>query len=280
MAKTFLSLLSLLLSLSFLPLPSLSTDDTFVYGGCSQIKFIPDSPYESNLNSLLASMLNSATYSSYNKFTLTGSGPQDIVYGLYQCRGDMSMPDCATCVAHSVSRLRVLCQQTCGGAVQLEGCFVKYDNISFIGEEDKEVVTKKCGPLIGGDADLINRRDAVMASLGGSGGLYRVGGAGDVQGVAQCTGDLSVSDCQDCVTEAIGRLKGECGGAVFGDMFLGKCYARYSTNGAHVYSKSDHDDSHDDAEKTFAIIIGLFAVVALIIIFLTFMRKVAKGNGK
>lgn len=164
--------------------------------------------------------------------------------------------------------------------MQLEGCFVKYDNATFIGVEDKTVVMKKCAPSIGYDTDLINRRDAVLASLGGAGGTYRVGGSGDVQGVAQCVEDLSVGECQDCVVEAIGRLKSDCGGAVYGDMFLAKCYSRYSTSGAHGYVKSNHGDSHNDAEKTFAIIIGLLAGVALLIIFLTFLRKVSGGNGK
>lgn len=235
-----LSLLSFLLSLSSLPIPSLSSINSFVYGGCSQIKYAPDSPYESNLNSLLTSLVNSATYSSYNKFTIAGPTPQDTVYGLYQCRGDTSMPDCATCVARSVSQIGGLCPRASGGALQLEGCFVKYDNMSFIGVKDKSVVMKKCGPSIGYQTDVMNRRDAVLGSLGGAGGLYRVGGSEDVQGVAQCTGDLSVSGCQDCLSEAIGRLKSDCGGAVFGDMFLGKCYARYSTSGAHIYAKPNH----------------------------------------
>ncbi|CAK9156041.1 unnamed protein product [Ilex paraguariensis] len=276
-----LPLFTFILSLSSLFLPSLSSIDSFVYVGCSQIKYTPDSPYESNLHSLLTSLVNSATYSAYNKFTIMGSSSEDALNGLYQCRGDLSMPDCATCVARSVSQLGTQCSQTCGGALQLEGCFVKYDNTSFVGVEDKTVVVNKCGPSSGFDADATNGRDAVLASLGGAGGPYRVGGSGDVQGVAQCVGDLSVGECQDCVSEAIGRLKSECGGGgVYGDMFLGKCYARYSTSGAHIYSKPNHDSSHDEGEKTFAIIVGLLAGVALIIIFLTFMRKVLEGNGK
>lgn len=156
------------------------------------------------------------------------------------------MPDCATCVAKAVSQFSSLCSQNCGGALQLQGCFVKYDNTSFIGVEDKTIVMKKCGPSDGYDIDAMNRRDAVLGSLmsgaGGGGGLYRVGGSQDIQGVAQCVGDLSMGECQDCLSEAIKKLKSECGGgAVFGDMFLGKCYARYSTSGAHAYaSKPDH----------------------------------------
>lgn len=190
------------------------------------------------------------------------------------------MPDCATCIARAVSQLGALCSQTCGGALQLSGCFVKYDNETFLGVEDKTVVLKKCGPSDGYDTDAMTRRDAVLAGLAGSGGLYRVGGSGDVQSVAQCVGDLSAGECQDCTSEAIRRLKSECGTAVFGDMYLGKCYARYSTGGAHAYSKGHNDHSNNDAEKTFAIIIGLLAGVALIIIFLTFIRKVMGGEGK
>ncbi|XP_024027485.1 cysteine-rich repeat secretory protein 60 [Morus notabilis] len=254
--------------------------DGFLFGGCTQQKYSADSPYESNVNSLLTSLVNSATYSSYNNFTITGSTQHDVVYGLFQCRGDLAMPDCATCVARAVTQLGPLCSQTCGGALQLQGCYVKYDNATFLGVEDKTVVLKKCGPSVGYDVDGLARRDAVLGSLAGSGGLYRVGGSGDVQGVAQCVGDLSFGECQDCVSEAIGRLKSDCGQAVFGDMFLAKCYARYSTDGAHYYSKTHHDKSTDDGEKTFAIIIGLLAGVALIIIFLAFLRKICEGNGK
>ena len=122
--------------------------------------------------------------------------------------------------------------------MQLDGCFVKYDNISFLGVEDKTIVVKKCGPLIGYDSDASTRRDAVLGYLGSSDGSYkpyRVSGSGDVTGVAQCVGDLSASECQDCLSDAIGRLKTDCGAAKWGDMFLAKCYARYSEGGDHSH---------------------------------------------
>ncbi|XP_057784188.1 plasmodesmata-located protein 7-like [Salvia miltiorrhiza] len=263
-------------------IPASSAADSFIYGGCSQVKYTAGSQYESNLNSLLTSLVNSATYSAYNKFTIMGSTPQDVVYGLYQCRADLAMPECATCVARAVSHLAPLCPQACGAAIQLDACFAKYDNVSFIGVEDKAVVMNKCGPSDGFDADRMARRDAMLAGLSRPGGPFRVGGSEDVQGVAQCVGDLSNGQCQDCLTEAMRRLKAECGGAVFGDMFLAKCYARYSTNGAHAYSQPNHvhSTSHSDSEKTFAIVLGLLAGVALLIIFLTFLRRISGRNGK
>ncbi|XP_009627875.1 plasmodesmata-located protein 7-like [Nicotiana tomentosiformis] len=272
-----LTLIAISLSFFFHVISSDSSVDSFVYGGCSQIKYTPNSPYESNLNSLLTSFINSATYSSYNKFSIMGSTKQDILYGVYQCRGDLSMPDCATCVAKAVSQVDKLCSQNCGGALQLQGCFVKYDNTSFLGVEDKTCLLNKCGPSNNGlNEDSMGR---VLTSLNGADGLYRVGGSLDVHGVAQCVGDLSNGQCQDCLSEAIGRLKSECGGAAYGDMFLGKCYARFITSGAHFDAKSNHG-SHFENEKTFALIIGLLAGVALLIIFLTFIRRIFGRNGK
>lgn len=230
----------------FLSIPSSSSSsstDSFVFGGCSQQNYTPGSAYESNRNSLLTSLVNSATYSSYNNFTIMGSSPQDVIYGLYQCRGDLSMPDCAACVARAVSRVGVLCSQACGGVLQLQGCYVKYDNATFLGVEDKAVVLKKCGPSVGYEPDAMGRRDAVMQGLVTAGGPYRVGGAGEVQGLAQCVGDLSVGECQDCLVQAIGRLKSDCGTADYGDMFLGKCYARYSTGKVQTSYKAHNGKS-------------------------------------
>ncbi|KAF6150838.1 hypothetical protein GIB67_020921 [Kingdonia uniflora] len=278
--RPFLLSFLVILFISMYP-TSESSSDTFVYGGCSQLKYNSGSPFETNLNSLLTSLVNSATFSSYSNFTITGSSPQDVVYGLYQCRGDLSMPDCAMCIAHSVNQLGLYCPQSCGGALQLQGCFIKYDNATFLGAEDKNVVLKKCGPIIGYDVGIISQRDAVLDGLGSGGGPYRVGGSGKVQGMGQCVGDLSLNECQSCITEAIQRLKTDCGGAVSGDVFLGKCYARYSLGGADSRAGgSGGKDDDDDAEKALAITIGLLAGVAVIVIFLSLVRKACQSKGK
>ncbi|XWS63966.1 hypothetical protein CRYUN_Cryun06bG0146600 [Craigia yunnanensis] len=279
----FLILLLLLVLSIFFITPSNSATDSFVFGGCSQLKYTSGSPYEYNVNSILTSLVNSAMFTSYNNFTMpAGSTSQDTVYGLFQCRGDLNNGDCSRCVAKSVSQLGTLCLDSTGGALQLEGCFVKYDNTTFLGVEDKTVVVKKCGPLLSSYSDALTRRDAVLGYLGASDGTYkpfRVGGSGDLQGVVQCVGDLSPSECQDCLSEAIEQLKTQCGAAKWGDMYLAKCYARYSEGGDHSHGGNDTNNDDDEIEKTLAILIGLIAGVALIIVFLSFLSKVC-GKGK
>lgn len=229
------SLFSFLLIFSLLINPSTSAITSFVYGGCTQLKFTPGTPYESNVDSVLTSLVNSAGTANFNTFkiSLPGSTQSDIVYALYQCRGDLSNVDCRDCVVHAVSQLGSLCVDTSGATLQLEGCLVKYDNTSFFGSEDKTVVMKKCAPSDQYNSDSLTRRDAVMGYLTAGGQYFRVGGSGNVQGMVQCVQDLDMSKCQDCVSEAIGRLKNECGTAPWGDMYLAKCYARYSESGYH-----------------------------------------------
>ncbi|XWS69376.1 hypothetical protein CRYUN_Cryun04dG0173800 [Craigia yunnanensis] len=277
-------LLLLLVLLIFFITPSSSATDSFVFGGCSQLKYTSGSPYEYNVNSILTSLVNSAMFTSYNNFTMpAGSISQDTVYGLFQCRGDLNNGDCSRCIAKALSQLGTLCLDSTGGALQLEGCFVKYDNTTFLGVEDKTVVMKKCGPSISSYSDALTRRDAVLGYLGASDGTYkpfRVSGSGDLQAVAQCVGDLSPSECQDCLSEAIGRLKTDCGAAKWGDMYLAKCYARYSEGGDHSHGQKDTNNDDDEIEKTLAIIIGLIAGIALIILFVSFLSKACeKGKG-
>ncbi|XP_073146845.1 plasmodesmata-located protein 6-like [Henckelia pumila] len=223
----------ILINVSLFPRSSNSSLQSLIYVGCSQQRYISGTPYESNVNSILASLVNSAASANFNNFkiSLPGSTQTDVVYGLFQCRGDLPTSDCHQCVADAVGRLGSLCGGASGGALQYEGCFVKYDNTPFLGVEDKSVVYSKCGPSIAGDTDVLTRKDAVLGYLTGAGQYFRVGGSGEVQGTTQCVQDLTTGECQDCLSEAIQRLKNVCGDSAWGHMYLGKCYARYSERG-------------------------------------------------
>ncbi|CAH9106152.1 unnamed protein product [Cuscuta europaea] len=185
------------------------------------------SPYESDLNSLFASIVNSASISSYNHFTTAGSvsgqGAGYAAHGLYQCRGDLSLPDCATCVAGVVNQFAGVCPQKTGGVVQVVGCLVKYDCANFIGMENKTVAFRQCGKA---DAAVAKTVDAVLKGLSGPVGVTKLNAEYEAIGMSQCVGDLSVEMCEDCLGEAIQQLRTTCSAAVSGDMFLGKCYAR------------------------------------------------------
>ncbi|KFK41486.1 hypothetical protein AALP_AA2G136800 [Arabis alpina] len=285
MFKTKTILLGFLLAAVILVGPSSSTtDDSFIYAGCSPTKFSPGSGYETNLNSLLPSFVSSTISSGYNNFTVpSGAKPEPAVtvYGLYQCRGDLNPTSCSSCVSRAIAKVGTICSNAYCGFLQMENCFVRYDNSSFFGVQDKSVMLKKCAPLMGfNDQDALTRVSDVIGSLGSGGGPYRIGGNGDVQGVAQCTGDLSQGQCQDCLSDAIGRLRSDCGMAQWGYVYLSKCYARFSSGGSHANQtpyyggeKDDKDDDDNGVGKTLAIIIGIITLVILLVVFLAFIGK-------
>lgn len=112
----------------------------FIYAGCSQDKYTLNSPYVTNLNSLLSSITNSAPQALYNSFSLgndsSTASSDGSIYGLYQCRGDLKTEDCAKCIVNVVSQIGLLCPYTYGAALQLDACFVRYDHFDFLGKLD------------------------------------------------------------------------------------------------------------------------------------------------
>ncbi|XP_022867345.1 cysteine-rich repeat secretory protein 15 isoform X2 [Olea europaea var. sylvestris] len=206
----------------------------FIYAGCSQDKYTLNSPYVTNLNSLLSSITNSAPQALYNSFSLgndsSTASSDGSIYGLYQCRGDLKTEDCAKCIVNVVSQIGLLCPYTYGAALQLDACFVRYDHFDFLGKLDTSLSYKKCSKSTTNDAEFLRRRDDVITNLQVAIG-FRVSSSGYVAGYAQCLGDIGATDCSSCLSDAVTKVKSLCGSAEAADVFLAQCYVRYWASG-------------------------------------------------
>ncbi|XP_047978092.1 plasmodesmata-located protein 8 [Salvia hispanica] len=244
----------------------------FIYGGCSQDKYPPNSPYESSKISLLSSLASSSSRTLYDAISIAND-TDSASYGLYQCRGDLSPRDCASCIAGAINQVAVLCPDTYGASLQLDACYLRYERADFLGRLDTGLRYRKCG--VGGnvDGEFWRRRDDVLAELEGAAG-FRVSATGAVEGYAQCLGDMAAGDCSECLAEAVAKVKMLCGAAPAADVYLAQCYVRYWESGYYTTSSSSSDSSNgDDVGKTVAIIVGVVAGVAVLIVFLSFCRK-------
>lgn len=134
---------------------------------------------------------------------------------------------------------------------------------------------KKCSKRSGNDVEFLKRRDDVISDLQAArGGGFRVSTSGSVEGYAQCVGDLSAADCSSCLADAIMQLRSLCGSAAAADVFLAQCYARYWASG---YYDSTDSSGGDDVGRTVAIIVGVVAGAAIVIVLLSICRKVIAG---
>ncbi|CAL0304646.1 unnamed protein product [Lupinus luteus] len=245
----------------------------FIYAGCSQEKYQPNSPFETNLNSFLSSVISSSSQTIYNSFVIgndSSAASEGSIFGLYQCRGDLQPIDCSKCVARLVNQIGLVCPYTLGAYLQLDGCYIRYEHSDdFLGKVDTSIRYKKCSNTASSDTEFFRRRDDVFAYLESANG-FRVSSSGLVQGFAQCFGDLTVSDCTSCIADAVGKLKSLCGPAAAADVFLGQCYARYWASGYYDESGPSHDDQ---VGKSVAIIVGVFAGLAILVILLSICKK-------
>ncbi|XP_057817995.1 plasmodesmata-located protein 6 [Cryptomeria japonica] len=280
----------IVLKLLLVPLVSVYSQ-SFVYEGCSQEIYTEDSTYDNNLQSLLGTLVSQASNTKYYNISLDTSG-NDAVYGLYQCRGDLGGRDCQNCIRNAQRQIAQVCVRTRGARIQMDGCSLHYDKVNFFGLADNSVIYKTCSGSQNGGTDFYAHLNLVLSGLqtggfiGGNG--FRLSNSGDsrtgyVHGLAQCEGDLSLTDCGTCMAAAVQRLRDVCGNAVSGQVYLSKCYARYSQDAFYRDNSSSdhhHDDNDDDAGKTVAIILGLLAGVALIVVFLSFLKQILKhGKG-
>ncbi|KAL8268365.1 hypothetical protein R6Q59_002163 [Mikania micrantha] len=247
----------------------------FTYYGCSQENFKPNTPFGTNLNSLLSSLVSSSSQTSYASFAIGNDSNAPInsaVYGLYQCRGDLRTPECSECVKNAVSQVGVVCPYSYSGSLQLEECLVWFENYDFLGKLDTSLRFKKCSRSVSHDIQFLKHRDDVLIELGEVDQGFRVSDSGLVEGFSQCLGDLDSNDCSSCLEEAVSKLKSLCGASEAGDVFLAQCYMRYWASGYYDSpSKSSTDD--DDVGKTIAIVVGVVAGVAAFIVLLSFCGK-------
>lgn len=262
--------LSLLFILSSLSLSAAADTNSFIYASCTHTNYTLGSSYDYILSSLLSSLANAAAFSSYANFT------SPAISTVSQCNADLRLSKCQSCVRYALSQLSLLCPAATGAAIQLSGCFLRYGNDSFIGHPDTTLLYKKCSP----SSNNMNRNNSIsaMAAMQAArpeGGTYRSAAAGDVQAMSQCVGDLDVKECADCVSNAVAQVLNICGGAGSGEVYLGKCYVRYWSDGSLDNSNSG---SGDGGRKTYAILIGLIAGIALIIVFLAYVRKATRGS--
>ncbi|CAN6252529.1 unnamed protein product [Urochloa humidicola] len=277
---------------------------TFVYAGCSPSPYAPNTAFESNLKSLLASISSAASSgATYNTFTSAAAGhevdaavsaaaaPAPAAYGMYHCRGDLRPAECASCVRDTVARVAAACPNARAASLQSDaGCFVRYgdaargggfpvagDVRAADGDDDASVAAyRRCSAGTSGDAGFLSARGAVLSELqqgvsGASDGAYKVSASGPVRGVARCAGGVPAGDCAACVSQAVARLSGTCGAALAADVYMTQCSVRYWANGN--YYRSSQGNSGDDVGRTLAIIIGIMAGLALLVVFISFLRK-------
>lgn len=203
---------------------------------CNKDTNISSSRVLANINSLLAELVQTTVK---NGFSATSLGKaENQVYGLAQCRGDVSSKDCSDCIQDAAKEIRKRCPNQADARIWYEYCFLRYDTRDFRGEVDTSIATlfanvenvtdpedfkEKLGALI----DKISSEAKLPSNKGLGKGDSKVSQFVTLYALVQCTRDLSQLDCAQCLAIAIANFENFCDNKKGCRVLYSSCYVRY-----------------------------------------------------
>lgn len=201
-----------------------SSKPTILDSVCANSTYNPNSTYRSNLNLLLSSFSSNATNLNGRKFHNSTSGRQnDTVYGLYLCRGDVKDDVCQDCVETASKEILKKCPNQTETVIWYDECMLRYSNRSIFSlmEESPRLGLLNVNTVNDTDSFVPVVEDSLSrlinrTAYNSSGGMYATaetkynGSATMIYSLAQCTPDLSGSDCEKCLRDGLSKLKGCC----------------------------------------------------------------------
>lgn len=247
----------------------------FVWDYCGKSKYTNCSAFQSHLNQVMDLLVTNVYPSGYNVSSIVVEDNRICsVYGLVQCRGDLKPSDCQQCASTAKSGLLHGCDNDEPGFIQLDGCFLRYDNFQFYSEEfESHPVKVHCSPTNSSRPQLspsdvrsmlfnitvkATQNPALFAadSVPGPSSLTET-----VYSMAQCWTDLSSANCGLCLTYALANILSCPTGTLGARSGLSSCFLRYDVDA--FLDNSGHRQrpagSEGKRSKVLGIALGLVA---------------------
>ncbi|KAI9128345.1 hypothetical protein K1719_001338 [Acacia pycnantha] len=201
------NLLLVLLSVSVFIIPQ-NSQITYLYKACFDPPRSRDhAKFKSNLNFLLNSLSSkSSLHSFYKAFSRN-------LYGLYLCRGDVSIQTCQNCIEVATQEIKIKCASHHSAFIWYDQCMLRYSQKSFFGvaqilpgtlmwnQKNKTSINQPDVDALALIYQLI--KEATNTSM-----LFRANGSEVVTnssehryGLVQCTRDLNSSSCSFCLSQ-------------------------------------------------------------------------------
>nr|XP_043636529.1 cysteine-rich repeat secretory protein 55 [Erigeron canadensis] len=189
-----------------------------------------------NINSLLSKLVDTTSKSGYSA-TSFGTG-QAQVFGLAQCRGDVSTEDCSSCIQEASQEILKICPNRVDARIWYEYCILRYNTQNFIGQldtgygiiyynvenvTDPETFNEGLGALM----YRINMLATGPGSKGVGKGETKLTPFVTLYALSQCTQDLSPLLCRQCLAIAVENFGTICENRKGCRVIYSSCYVRY-----------------------------------------------------
>lgn len=182
--------------------------------------------------------LSSETPSSGFGLGATGVG-QDTAYGLALCAGDATPSECTSCVANITNNILTLCARSKGAVLWSSLCMLRYLDEYFFGQTDDQMLsfitdgknasdpvsfTQSATKWMNSLAKLASETSKMYAARSVS-----LGRSETLHIMAQCTRDLSIINCGECLRDMATILPICCAGKRGAEYLRASCIGAYYT---------------------------------------------------
>ncbi|KAK9993131.1 hypothetical protein SO802_022834 [Lithocarpus litseifolius] len=194
------------------------------------------SQISANIDRLLAELVSKTPS---NGFIATSYGKNQYrVFGLAQCRGDVSRTDCSSSIQDAAKQIRQRCPNQADARIWYDYCFLRYSTKSFFGEidtyngilfgnvenvTDPDTFNKELGTLF----DQIRAQAVETRNEGLGKGKTKLSTFVTLYALVQCTRDLAPVDCAQCLAIAAGNFENFCKDRKGCRVLYSSCYVRY-----------------------------------------------------
>ncbi|KAL9321671.1 hypothetical protein ACSQ67_009724 [Phaseolus vulgaris] len=249
------------------------------YACLDQSSVPPSAAYKTNINNLFTSLSSdSATSNGFGNGT---SGiDQDMVYGLYLCRGDVNTSLCHSCVQNSSILVMQHCPNNASAILWYPFCLVRYSNQNFFGnltirpripmfdatqnftsagEYDSDAQVLMNGLIqIGSEAPLMFGTH-----------MFNINGTQRRYGWVQCSRDITPEECRTCLSNMLEDVENCCQEKKVWRVFSPSCIVMYETqpffsNGTDSAPAPQQDNEATDGNSRRWWVIVIIAVAGTV----------------
>ncbi|KAF3777374.1 Tyrosine-protein kinase receptor Tie-2 [Nymphaea thermarum] len=167
---------------------------------------------------------------------------QVTVYAVVQCSADLTAPNCSSCLSQAIAKIQACCANKQGARILSRPCYIKYETFPFLYPLSPNALTS-ASPISSNCSAASTSADRStfkgnlkvlllsMIELAPSTGFFDhdIGlGPQQVYGQVLCRGDVSVSQCWNCTSQASAKILQRCPDSRRAMIWMDYCQLRYS----------------------------------------------------
>jgi hypothetical protein len=194
-----------------------------------------ENDFQTNLMNLMDTLVLKGPVSGGFYKAETGKKANKL-FGLVQCRGDMSASNCANCTNDAVAVAKSKCPKSNEVMVWFTWCFLRYSNESFFGIMEQGSVLAITNDTDFEDPHVLSKGLSFMGGLASTApnqphmfqkAVLDVGQSGKRYGMAQCSVDISRADCGVCLDAQLTSFRTTIGNKRWWETYGPSCFMWY-----------------------------------------------------